>query len=332
MKPTTPSYDAAAEDQAALWAAKIDGSSLSGDDHRALESWLAAHPSHRLLLSSFCQLSADLEQQVPLLEGIKDLPAENSSAEATARLLPWLSRPVWAGAMLTAAAAVALALWVGRVPTQTETVATPAAQRQSLALADGTEVEVDVRTRLDIVINRNERRATLAGGQAFFAVAKDAKRPFIIETPAGSVHVTGTRFNVRSEAPGMLEVTVTEGSVTVRPADAQSGDQPFALSAGTRYASGRVSTVAARELEALLAWRHGQVIFNDVPLDEALAYFARHHDRVITATAAAAAERIGGRHSADDLEGFLSFLEEALNAHVVRRSNGAVEVRLRSER
>lgn len=322
----------AAEDQAALWAAKLDGGTLSSSERRALVAWLDAHPSHRSLLASYCQLSTDLEQQVPLLEGLRDLPVEESSAPATARPFPWSSRPLWAGAMLTAAAAVALVFWSGRPGPATRVEAPLAAQRQALALADGTQIEVDARTQLDVLIGRDERRARLAGGQAFFAVARDARRPFIVETPAGTVQVTGTQFNIRTEAPGVLEVTVVEGSVNVRPAGAAPHDRPVTLVAGTRYASGRVGTVAARQLDAALAWRQGQVVFDDVPLSEALAYVARRHDRSLTATTAAAAEHVGGRFSIDDLDEFLDTLGAAIGVETVRQPDGTLLVRKTGER
>lgn len=332
MTPRNHNYDpSAAEDQAAHWAAKLDGSTLTATERRALDAWLDAHPSHRGLLASYCQLSTDLEQQVPLLAGIKDLPVEESSAPVSARPSPWSSRPLWVGAMLTAAAAVALVIWTGRPATGEQSLTAPAARRAALALADGTQIEVNARTQLDVVLNRAERRARLISGQAFFAVAKDAQRPFIVETPAGVVQVTGTQFNVRADTPGMLEVTVVEGSVDVRPLDAAPADRPITLVAGTRYTAGTVSTVNPHEVADLLAWRRGQVVFNDVPLSEALAYVGRHHDRRMTASAAAAAERLGGRYDVDDLDGFLSLLGEAVGVEVTQRSDGSIAVRKQGE-
>lgn len=331
-RPTVTHAPSAAEDTAALWAAKLDGSTLSSADRRALDAWLDAHPSHRTLLASYCQLSTDLEQQVPLLAGIKDLPVEESSAPVTARPSPWSSRPLWAGAMLTAAAAVALVFWpTPPAPTAVQTLAAPAAHRAALTLADGTRVEVNARTQLDIVIDRTERRARLTSGQAFFAVAPDAQRPFTVETPAGHVQVTGTQFNIRTDEPGRFEVTVVEGSVNVRPHGAGATDRPITLVAGTRYASGTVSTVDRRQLDDFLAWRTGQVVFNDVPLGEALAYVARHHDRRLTASAAAATERLGGRFNVDDLDGFLALLAEALDVVVTKQPDGGFSVSKRGE-
>ena len=64
-------HDPAAEQQASLWAARLDGSVLSATDRLALDEWLSAHPDHRALLSGYCQFSADLEHKFPLIEGIR---------------------------------------------------------------------------------------------------------------------------------------------------------------------------------------------------------------------------------------------------------------------
>ncbi len=226
---TSPVLPPDAEEQAALWAARLDGSSLSAEDRDTLAAWLTADPAHRVLLSTYCQFSADLEQQLPLLAGIRDEVAESHTASKTTQLPPWLRRPLLAGVALTAAAAVAVVLWRGQSQNQFQNLATSVAQRQELTLADGTHVELNAQTALVVELQAEERRVRLARGEAFFHVSKDAARPFFVETPAGSVRVTGTQFNVRTEADGQLEVTVLEGSVQVRPGESPT---PQSLHAG----------------------------------------------------------------------------------------------------
>ncbi|MBI2517737.1 MAG: FecR domain-containing protein [Opitutae bacterium] len=329
--------DPAAEEQAALWAARLDGSALSAADRAALDAWLAENPAHRPLLSSYCQFSADLEQQLPLLEGIKDLSAESRKAPKTAQPHPWLRWPTLAGAMLTAAAAVALVFWLGRPARQSTDIASPAAHRQAVTLADGTRVELNARTSLRIEIGGAERRVRLADGEAFFSVSKDKARPFYVETPAGSVRVTGTTFNVRTALPSFLEVTVVEGSVLVRPGEAPGKTaSPVALTRGNQLSSDAqgvaVQALSERDLENSLAWRRGQIVFAGVPLHAALAQLARYHGRSITASADVAELRVGGRYSLDDLDGFLAGLEQSFpTVRVTRDPDGSVRVIRRLE-
>lgn len=333
MKPYSEKSDSAADEQAALWAAKLDGSLLTAAEHSALDAWLEASPSHRAALAAYCQFSADLEQQLPLLAGIQDSTAETNREFTTARPRPWLSRPLWVGAMLTAAAAVvAVFLTVGH-PTRPDvlSVATASAERQTVALPDGTRIELNAHTQLSVAIGRDERRARLAG-QAFFAVAKDPSRPFFVETTGGTVRVTGTQFDVRTDDAAPLQVTVLEGSVQVHPAGT-APDAVRALKARDQYRLGEVRALTASEVETVLAWRSGEIVFNGAPLRDVLAAFAKHHDRAIAVSAAAGELKLGGRFNLDDLPKFLELLPQAIPQVIVKRdAHGTVQVTLRDER
>lgn len=326
-----------ADELAALWAARLEGSTLSADDRTALDEWLAAAPANRGLLSAYCQFSTDLEQQLPLLEGIRDGAVEPRPAPSIARPRPWLRRPALAGVMLAAAAAIVLAIILLPARTRPLSVASAVAQRQELTLEDGTRVLLNAQTAIVVDLGRDERHVRLAHGEAFFMVSKDRARPFIVETPAGSVRVTGTRFDVRADEPASLAVTVAEGSVQVRPGRTDhDSPSPVALKAGDRLTAGpagiQVRALSASEIDDSLAWRSGQAVFSGTPLHDALACFARYHGRGISATAAAADLRVGGRFSLDDLDGFFASLEEVLPVRVSRDLSGTVLVDVRPGR
>lgn len=320
--------DSSAEERASYWAARLDGSLLSAADQLALEAWLGEHPSHRALLAQYCQFSADLETSLPALarSGAIELPHE-FAPRRRARLAPWI-----AATALAAAATVAVTLWTGRTQTQSARIATAAAQRQTLTLADGSRAELNALTSLQIELGPTERRVRLASGEAFFTVTKDAARPFIVETPAGSVRVTGTVFNVRAETPNALDVLVVEGSVQVRPGEALSGrpTAPVHLGAGESLSAGpdgvAVKKLPADAMDDALAWRQGQIVFKGAPLHAALARFARYHGRAITVSPEAANFKVGGRYSLDDLDGFLRGMEDAFPLRITRDLNGAILV------
>lgn len=334
---TSPApLDPLADEQAALWAARLDGSVLSADHRRALDTWLAAQPHHRALLARYCQFSADLEQQLPLLAGIRELSAEAPEKTMTAQPRPWLRRPLMAGVALSAAAAVAVLLWLAPARPAPRSFATPVAQQQTLTLDDGSRVELNAQTNLQVEFTAAERHVRLADGEAFFAVSPDATRPFIIETPAGSVRVTGTRFNVRTENPASLAVTVVEGSVQVRPGTNDLADPPTLVLTANHHCAvtaGHLTRqiLSAAELESELAWRQGQVFCTAKPLRDALARFARYHGRGITASPAVADLAIGGRFSLQDLDGFFGALEEIHPVKVTRALNGTILVESRRQ-
>jgi transmembrane sensor len=109
------------------------------------------------------------------------------------------------------------------------------------------------------------------------------------------------------------------------------------LGAGEQLSAGpagvEVHTLSAAALADALAWRQGQIVFNGMPLHEALARYARYHGRGITVTPDAAnlPLSVGGRYSLDDLDGFLAQLEVSLQVRVTRSLNGTVQVSLRTE-
>jgi transmembrane sensor len=334
MNSSPSRHDPAVDEQAATWAARLDGDVLEANERAELDAWLATSPAHRAALSAYCQFSADLEEQLPALvaSGAVQMPPAASAAAKPRRT--WLF-PAFASVALAAAAAAAVMLWPGRSTPQIENVATAVAQRTEHTLADGTRVELNAHTSLRFENTKSERRVRLSGGEALFSVAKDHTRPFLIETPNGSVRVTGTIFNVRNDAIGAvsLQVTVVEGSVEVRPIDPASAGvaRPHSLGAGdqlTATAAGvEVRQLSSAVIDDVLAWREGQVVFNDVPLVEVAAHFARYHGRRINVDPAVANEKIGGRFGLDDFAAFTAGLDAALRVSVTHDPSGAVFIK-----
>ena len=83
----------------------------------------------------------------------------------------------------------------GPVPMQT--IAVPAGQCVNLTLPDGSSIWLNAQTTIQypVSFNKHERKIKL-DGEAYFEVAKDKKRPFIVNTKDCSVEVLGTKFNV----------------------------------------------------------------------------------------------------------------------------------------
>ncbi len=321
--------DPADEEAAALWAAKLEAAPLSTPDLRALESWLAGAPARRELVADYCEFAADVGRLIPVLATEGRLAAEPPPAPRPRqhRRLAILAL----GGLVAAAFAVFLAVRpAASHPAAPRQIATAAAQRHSLTLADGSHIDLSARTQVTIALTAQARRVQLAAGTAYFEVARNRQRPFSVETPAGTVLVTGTKFAVRSEPDAALEVVVAEGQVQVSP----TGAEPVALAAGQRLVAAgpalRVEALAPAVLADALAWREGMVVFADTPLSEALARFAQFHDTPITVAPAAADLHLGGRYSLDDLAGFLAALEEILPVQVTRLPGRPTQVELRA--
>jgi transmembrane sensor len=329
MNQPRPSSGSDVNGQAALWAARLDGSTLRPSDRAELEAWLADDRERGELLSQYRDLSSDLGIVLPALAAAGSIAPPPRTAAPSRR--SWA--PGWIAAGAIACALVAAAVWLGRPGPQAESIATVAAQRRSFTLSDGTVVELNANTSAQFQNGRSERRVRLADGEAYFVVTKDKDRPFFVETPAGTVRVTGTVFNVRTSAASELEVTVVEGTVRVRPASPDSGETATrVLGAGDQLTSLGGSTAVralpAEDVEDALAWRRGLIVCKGMPLSEAVARFAHFNGLRITVTPGAVRQTvggIGGVFSIDD-PGVLEDLGKMYHVRVTHEADGSIRV------
>ena len=334
MIPSTNRPESSLEETASLWAARLEAAALTSRQRAKLDSWLAADPRHREALAHYCQLSTDLERHLPSLLSSGSVTLPDSPPVAEHRTLRRSATWGWVAASAMAAAAVALVLHSGNsTPATPSSYATPVAQRQAITLDDGTHVDLNAGTHLVVEHTTHELRVRLADGQAFFQVAKDTSRPFIVETPAGSVRVTGTAFDIRTTSADEIEVTVLEGSVQVRLG--QNADPalagPIALRAHDQLTSGGQGAPVVRHLTDqrvadALAWIDGQVVFDNTPLAQVLERFAHYHGRGISADAGARDLRLSGRYSLENLDSFFADLEAVLAVQVSRDQRGTTRV------
>jgi transmembrane sensor len=299
------------EEEASLWAARIDGGGLGDRDRAELSAWLAAETEHRRVLACYCDLSAQLDAQLTL----RDRPA--GGARRTGRM-----------ALGALAAAAAIVVFVAVLAGRPRELATKTAERQAIALDDGSRVELNAQTSLAVDFRRDERRVRLVRGEAWFRVARMPARPFVVETPAGVVRVTGTEFNVRAAPSEQVEVTVLAGTVHVRAPGPAGTDEVVTPGRQAVMSGGHVAVQSLREgaVQDAVAWRRGQTVFDNTPLGDAIERFAAYHARTITVDPAAADLRLGGRFSLDDLDGFLESVESVLPVHVLHGPDRSVRI------
>ncbi|HJF71629.1 MAG TPA: DUF4974 domain-containing protein [Butyricimonas virosa] len=153
----------------------------------------------------------------------------------------------------------------------------PKGGEYQVVLADGTKVWLNSASRLIYpqAFMGKERRVVLSG-EAFFDVAHDAERPFIVETSRMNVKVLGTRFNVNDYADNEeVSTTLVNGSVEI-----VSGDQrAFRLVPGEQ-AYGKENELEKREVNVRLysSWIDGKFLFNNTELEEIAKQISRWYD------------------------------------------------------
>jgi transmembrane sensor len=312
------------DQQAALWSARLTTGSLSDAERLALAGWLEADPEHRWVLTRYRELCGQLDEQLPALLD----PGETDALIAqTAAHIRWRRR-AWGLGTVAAVLALAGLIW-GLMPQSVETLP---AERRSLALADGSRVDLNARSKMQIDLGRRERRVRLSQGEAFFNVAHDSSRPFFVETPQGEIRVTGTIFNVRQTADAGVEVTVLEGAVQVRARTSPADPVPLRPAEQARLGGREVAvqTLTPEAMQSALTWRTGQAAFEAAALGDALERFAAYTGREIVVSPEAGKLRVGGRYSLDDTDGFLAAIQQALPVSVLRGENGSVRIVMRT--
>lgn len=232
------------------------------------------------------------------------------------RMMRRRSRPRWG---LTAAAAV-FVMGIFGVLRQQSPLSPPVVYRtvlggqESVRLADGSEAQLSSDTRLLVSQSGHERDIDLEYGEAFFAVAHDRARPFVVSAGSQRAVAVGTRFAVRRD-PASVRVVVTEGLVRLQPADDSGG-------AATLLPAGSVALISGNEVlvrhmpveQALqyLSWRDGYLAFHDTPLAVAVAEFNRYNSRkIVIDDAAIASLRVGGNFRWSNAQAFVRLLERA---------------------
>lgn len=205
---------------------------------------------------------------------------------------------------------------------------TPIGGIQTVALADGSQAILNTNTRIRVILGDRERQIRLDSGEAFFEVARDSKRPFVVYVDNKRVMAVGTKFAVRRNNDD-VQVVVTEGRVKLERSSGGVTPPVAFLDAGTiaRTSSSEVlvRTNAQTEAEKLLIWRMGYVSFDNVPLAEAVAEFNRYNVRkIVIDDPTVAALRIGGNFRSNNTDAFLDLLQSGFAIAVEPREHEVI--------
>ncbi|WP_445427692.1 FecR family protein [Alishewanella sp. HL-SH05] len=196
----------------------------------------------------------------------------------------------------------------------------------NILLADGSTLSLNTQSALTVAFSAGQRLVTLSRGEVFFDVAKDANRPFIIDTGERQIKVIGTKFNVRKlPHETLLKIAVLEGKVAVKnlvkPLQAKEVEAVQALLAGDIAAFSEQNEVIQQnqpqQVSQAQTWRQGIMRFDNESLDHVVQEFNRYRTRKITIIDEQVKNyRISGVFHLADGEAILSALEATLPIRV----------------
>jgi len=218
---------------------------------------------------------------------------------------------------------------------------------EAVPLADGSRVTLNTDSELQVSLEPTERVVNLNHGEAYFEVAKDNRRPFIVNAGNKRVIAVGTQFSVRREGEN-VQVIVTEGTVRMEdrrarsPSSARtstrssspgsadsvafeaSGSAAVVLLPAGSVARAQAGAVLVRnerpaEIEQHLSWRSGVLTFRDTPLAEAIAEFNRYNERkIVIEDPSIATLQLGGIFRATNIDPSSSFWSRASRSRHAR--------------
>lgn len=175
-----------------------------------------------------------------------------------------------------------------------------------VALSDGTRVWLNANTELEFPVSFvGDERVVNLKGEAYFEVARDERKPFIVKTAGMATRVLGTSFNIKAYADeGDERATLVRGSVEVALASSDEGRTRAVLEPGmqARWSAGSPSlSVRAVDVDDVVAWRRGEFVFDDESLGVVLRTLSRWYGvEFIAETGGVEACTFSGMMSKDD--------------------------------
>lgn len=288
-------------EEAADWFIRVRTAEAGADVHAAWLAWVEKDSAHRAAFSAV-QEAWDVSGTVQTFAWLTpEEPVEPKAASSPGRFshvarLP--ARVALAAGIAIVGLVAALTIpdaasrWLGNSTEVHKRIATGRGEPQSAVLPDGSRLELGGLTGVEVVFTSRRRLILADEGETFYKVHHDPNRPFIVE--AGPVRVTaiGTAFSVRREG-NEVSVEVVEGVVDLNTdPDVQSVTELHDAAGRTprvrAKAGQRVKFDGARFLQAAdpgaaarMAWRRGQLRFEEEPLDVVIASLNRYSTRRI---------------------------------------------------
>ena len=343
-----------AEIRAAQWIASIDRG-LTQAEENELNDWLAQSPMHSDVLIQCAAMWDKLDVLSPIAKLLpieeQDFAVEHSQTDSgLVSLDQQKARPLWlafplAASLLLLLSGVLAYLSFDNVPGSADdsvvtkldsalpspvprgkVYQTEVGEISSVSLPDGSELQLNTGSKIRVVFDKRQRHIELLSGEVFFDVAHDTSRPFVVSAGAERVTALGTAFSVDATLGEATEVLVTEGKVRINRqfTQGQSAYQDVILTPGQKVVINENDTQVSNghNVDMLLAWREGMLIFEG----ESLAEVIREIDRYTPLTfkimdQKIAAIEVGGFFKTGDMNQLLLILEQNFGVTSYRLGN-----------
>jgi len=297
----------------------------SPEEAAAMRRWLDAHPSD-------AKFVAALDAAATNAAGAPSVDVEAALRKVKTRMHAAAPSPVvisWRRyAALAAAAAVLLVAGVlvtHRVPQTSRTTVVAArtyttrvGERRDYLLNDGTQVTLGPASRLIV-----RGRVAELFGEAYFSVAHDPARPFVVRAGGATIRDIGTEYTVHNDSGEAVRVVVSQGSVLLT-----LGRDSVTLvrgDVGIVTPGGRLAANRGAATDDDLAWTLGRLVFRNASLPELTADLRRWYGVELRVTDTVLAQRhFTGSFAKESASRVVDVIALAFGAHVEQRGDTAI--------
>lgn len=290
---------------AATWYVQLNDGDADTAQTQAWQAWLAASPAHAEAWARVEKLQRQWSM-VPRQAALSSLGAAQAQRREVLKVLGMLLA-IGGGTWLASEQVPYRALLAQQ--------RTGTGERRSLRLEDGSHLELNVDTALDVRFDAQVRAIELHRGEILVSTASDpARRPFIVHSKNGSVRALGTQFSVR-QLSEQTRVGVLQSAVEVRPR--HHLDRVLRLDAGQQTDFDNDTFTRAQPLPAdSAAWVQGMLSVNDWRLGDFIDELGRYRTGVLRCAPAIRGMNISGSFRIDDTDIALANLPKSLPVKV----------------
>lgn len=298
------------------WVVRLADPSATTRERAAFEAWLARDPSH----------AAAYQNVLRLYSAAGELKDRFSSAPPAARLARRFSpkASAWIG---SSAAAMALAVWLAQPASAppARDFATHVAEVRDVALDDGSMVTLGADTEMEVAFSASERRVRIGDGEAFFEVAPDPQRPFLVDLGPAHVRVVGTAFEMKAVCGG-ARISVMHGTVEVTTPTGRV-QRVTAGHVLELPAAGNGTAALLQSSQAIASWRENFVSYEDASLCEVVADANRYGRTPITlAEPALGVLRVSVAYPTDQVDQMLASLDAGFPIDIRHNADGSIAI------
>lgn len=255
------------------WQARLSSDLIDDNQRREFEEWLAASPEHaaawRAVNDFWTGLDAVSFEDINHTAEAEVLSFPSTEADKPKRTF---RKPILA---MAASLLLTLGFAYQQLGYYLADYRTDTGKQQLVLLADGSTVQLNTDSAISVDFSGQQRLITLHRGEAFFKVAADRMRPFVVDTAAGRVQALGTAFDVKLIDAAKAGVTVFEHAVKVTTVVGQTKES---LGEARQMTFSRDDLGAATpvNLQRAGAWHLQRMVFQNKPLVEVVAELDRY--------------------------------------------------------